>query len=140
MNKREFVLGACATAASGAALACPAAAPTQVGQSGLRLKRLPDLATDMHSSAWQSYLGDHFTVGSLPMTLREIKLSDGAAANQALEQFTLVFSADAAAALPTGTQTLRHGSGQRVPLYLDAVPAAEGLQASYFAHFSLLPA
>lgn len=140
MNKREFVLGACASAASGAALACPAAAPTQVGKSALRLKRLPDLATDLHSSAWQSYLGDRFTVGSLPMTLRQIKLTDGAQADQALDQFTLVFSADSAAALPTGTQLLVHGSGQRVPLYLDALPAAAGRQARYLAHFSLLPA
>lgn len=139
MNKREFVLSACAAAASSAALAGPTALPavdSAGANSGLRLKRLADLATDVSSEAWQSYLGHGFSVGAVPLTLRAVELSDDGGAE--LEQFSLLFSANSAALLQTGTQTLLHGSGQRVALYLDAMPAVDDQQVAYQAHFSLL--
>lgn len=139
MNKREFVLGSCAAVAGSAASACPATADVQTparAAPGLRRQRLPDLATDVHSAAWQHYLGHDFAAADgTRLTLQEVRLHDR---DRALEQFTLRFSAGPAAVLKGGTRVLAHSSGQRVALYLDPAGGATDIAKGYHAHFCLL--
>ena len=59
MNKRDFVVGACATLAAGVGQAGTAAAGTLTSPcSAGRLARLPDLATGTGFAAWSRYAGE----------------------------------------------------------------------------------
>lgn len=137
MNKREFVLGACAAAFSGGGLmaAPPAAAAVAVNQRGLRL---PALAEAPSLATWQRYLNQSFEVEIAGkrrrLTLTAVQAEVFAAP---LTQFTLVFDTSGQPWPTEGTHVLRHATGQRVPVYLQPTLGAGGA-AAYQAHFSLL--
>ena len=137
MNKRDFMIGACALA-TGSAPAFSACAATGA-DTRVRARRLPPLAGQQRLATWQRYIAQRFEVdskvGQRSMRLRRIDIAppdrDG------LEQFTLVFDERRGDALPAGTHRLRHASGQQLALYLEPGQPAPGLR-TYRAHFSLL--
>ena len=137
MNKREFVFGSCGTLLAGAAAASalPAAALQEAGAR--RLYRLPDLATGHSLDGWREYLGQRFQVGALPASVVLAAVEENPS-SASLQQFTLVFRADAGAQpLAAGTHVLAQRSRQHLALYLE--PARRDAQGnSYRAHFSLL--
>jgi hypothetical protein len=139
MNKREFVLGSCATLAGGAASACPATqtAHRSPQAAGLRRQRLPDLVTELGSTAWQAYVGHRFDVLSegarTSLTLTDVVVHDE---RQGLEQFTLHFERAAGSPLGGRTHVLAHPSGQKLAVYLDH--AAAQPVGTYRADFSLI--
>ena len=137
MNKREFVFGSCGALLVGgaAAGALPARAP-QAAETR-RPHRLPDLAAGHSLDAWRAYLGQRFQIGALRAGVVLAAVEDNPS-SASLQQFTLVFRADAGAQpLAAGTHVLAHRRRQRLPLYLEAARRdAQG--TSYQAHFSLL--
>jgi hypothetical protein len=123
MNKREFIRAACATAAGCTLPAWPAAALASGAAAG------------RDAAMWRDWVGQSFALagddGLHIVTLTDVR-QIASPANQA--QFTLVF--DGATALPTDAiRTLRHASGRRFDLFVEAVTNMPG---RLVAQFSLL--
>ena len=141
MNKRDFVLGACATVAAGVAQAgvAPADGLLQPCGSG-RLARLPDLVEDTGYAAWTRYIGESFDSPAMdaPLVLGSVERHHlGAGA----EQFTLRFQSASGCAVETTMQRLRHkATGQHVAVFLQKAGAdadADG-GSTYRAEFNVL--
>ena len=139
MNKRDFVLGACAAVAAGAGQADVGRADVQLQpyEAG-RLAHLPDLITDTGFAAWSRYAGESFDSLGLdaPLVLRSVEphhLAPGA------EQFTLVFASAPGRMVESAVLRLRHKStGQRMDVFLqNAGPDANGV-ATHRAEFNVL--
>ena len=137
MNKREFILGGCATLLAGGAVAGerPAQAPRDATTK--RLRRLPELASGVGAEEWRAYLDHVFRVGATPRKLILQAVRDDPS-SASLRQFTLVFAdRNGAQPLAAGTHWLVHPSRQRLVLYLEPAGRVRSL-ASYRAQFSLL--
>lgn len=140
MKKREFLVGALAVA--GAELPILSAQAATVSASANPSRRLPPVDMQHSLDRWQRYVGQSFIVAgadqSHRVTLERVDVPAPAphAAQGPIEQFSLLFSSGEAVGLPTGTHELRHHTGQRVSLYLDA-SSINGASA-YRAHFSLI--
>ena len=146
MKKREFVQGACSALAvlargSSAAAVSSMSSSAGTGSSvhGLRPQRLPDLATDARLAAWRAYLGHGFRASGAEGS-DEITLDSAAACGcqPGFEQFSLSFVAPPGAALGAGTHVLHHATGQRIPVYLEAVGAAADGPLRFRADFNLI--
>lgn len=130
MNKRDFVIGACAVAGAGA----PALAAT--GPRAAAARRLPPLESSARLTRWQRYVGQAFELDTAEgrVSLRLDRIEQALVNSRDIEQFTLVFAGVDGSAVPAGTQHLLHASGQRLAVYLEpSCSAAVGR-----AHFSLL--
>lgn len=137
MNKRDFIAGAGAGALAAAcapALAAdvPCTLTAAAMPDALRQARPVPLEGQQSRAAWQQYLGHRFDVPG--GTLRLVAVADTQAESFGLEQFRLVFEAPHSLALGDDTvHLLRHGTGQRLPLWLQAAGIGR-----WHAHFSLL--
>jgi hypothetical protein len=137
MNKRDFIAGAgvgALAAACGPVLA--ADVPRSVAAAATPAARWPDrpvpLEGQQSRAAWQQYLGHHFELPSGALCL--VAVEDSQQASGALEQFRLVFESSTALTLEGDkVHTLRHGTGQRLPLWLQAAGSGR-----WQANFSLL--
>lgn len=136
MNKREFLASTLALAGSELALGNASAAPAMQGSSAGLGGRLPPVDDGHGLARWQRYVGQSFTVDSGEASSRvNLEAVDVHALSSAqVEQFSLRFAMKSSRALPSGTYSVRHDSGQRFALTLDASPD----QTGYQAHFSLL--
>ena len=138
MNKREFLVGAVALAT----VDLPALAAehsSSLAQPGVS-RRLPPLDEQHSLARWQRYVGESFTLdvpGAPSQTLLLRRIDVDSRMQSQVEQFSVLF--EAAAPIQTATQlcTLRHASGQRLALNLDAVRTDAGPHG-YRAHFSLM--
>jgi hypothetical protein len=143
MNKREFVWSGCATLAglaSGASAAADGeAAGSPSAAAGLRLQRLPDLATNARLAAWQAYAGHSFRVAAVGTDV-ELRLDNLAACvcQPGFEQFSLSFASAPGAALPSGTHVLRHATGQRIAVYLETLEGTADAPQRLRADFNLI--
>lgn len=143
MNKREFVWSGCATLAGLASGASAAAEGEAAGPSsaaaGLRLQRLPDLATDVRLSAWQAYAGHAFRVTTAGTDIElTLQSTETCSCQSGFEQFSLSFASASKAALPSGTHVLRHPTGQRVAVYLESIDGAPDATQRMRADFNLI--
>lgn len=136
MNKREFMLGACALvgtarADGGAAAPCTQAEPA-------RAARPPELAPDLALAKWQHYLGEAFDAPEGRLQLTEVRAESlaGGPSGALSEQFSLLFTGTAA--LTAGTHSLLHGTGQRIALFMQPAGLSAQGQAQYRADFNLL--
>jgi hypothetical protein len=130
MNKREFILAACA--------ACTAVLPAVPAMAALSIQSVrpsPGLTHGGDAAAWRHWVGQRFELDcgdtSHMVTLSEVRESASSARHV---QFTVVFDG-ADASLSDGIHTLRHASGQQLELFVEAVSTAPGRA---IAHFSLL--
>lgn len=143
MNKREFVWSGCATlaglAGGASAAAIGEAAGSTSAAAGMRRPRLPDLATDARSSAWQAYTGHTFRVPAAGTDV-ELRLDNvvACACQPGFEQFSLGFAAASGAVLPTGTYVLRHATGQRIRVYLETLKGSVEAPTRFRADFNLI--
>ncbi len=137
MNKRDFIAGAGAGAlAAACAPALAADGPRTLNATATpaarRQARPVPLEGQQSRATWQHYLGHSFDVPG--GTLRLVDVVKAQAESVGLEQFRLVFEAPHALALGDDTvHVLRHGTGQRLPLLLQAAGSGR-----WCAHFSLL--
>nr|WP_316643985.1 hypothetical protein [uncultured Roseateles sp.] len=140
MNKREFMLGAGALIGA-AGTAGPATAGSSMAAPGAdagpsRVARPPELAPDLAMAKWQHYLGDEFAAPGGQLRLSEVHDECGARSGASTEQFSLLFVGTAA--LTAGTHALRHGTGQRIALFLQPAGLSTQGQTLYRADFNLL--
>jgi hypothetical protein len=140
MNKRDFIVagGGAAVCAAVATPALAAAPPREA-----RRRRPPSLEGAARQATWQRYIGEDFAVeagAAAGASVRLLRVEAATHPRPGLEQFTLIFGPPAQSgplALETGTWRLRHATGQRVAIYLDA-PTAAAPAGALRAHFSLL--
>ncbi|TDP63289.1 DUF6916 family protein [Roseateles toxinivorans] len=140
MNKREFMLGAGAligaASTAGAATAGVGMAEPDADADRARTARPPELAPDLAMAKWQHYLGDEFAAPGGMLRLSEVQDECGARSGATAEQFSLLFVGTAA--LTAGTHALRHGTGQRIALFMQPAGLSAQGQALYRADFNLL--
>lgn len=137
MNKRDFMLGACAmVGAAGTARGYAQVSGPGAGLVGMA--RPPELMPDLEMSTWQHYLGDAFAVpgGRLRLTGLQVQPQPGAPGGAKTEQFSLVFAG--AVVLAAGMHQLRHGTGQRLGLFLQPAGVSSQGHAQYRADFNRL--
>jgi hypothetical protein len=139
VNKRDFVLGACATLAAGAGHADVAPASEWSLPCGARrLVRLPDLVTNTRCEAWCHYVGESFDSPEweAPIVLHSLDLH---LAGPGTEQFTLVFESVAGPAVESAILPLRHRTtGQRVAVFLQNAGSGADGATRYRAEFNIL--
>lgn len=135
MNKREFMLGACALVGTAKADAGAAAPCTKTAETDpARAARPPELAPDLALATWRHYLGDDFAAPGGPLQLTEVRAEPSSGASS--EQFSLLFAGPVA--LAAGTHALRHGTGQRVSLFMQPAGLSAQGRALYRADFNRL--
>ena len=73
-------------------------------------------------AGWQALVGQAFDVKGLPqggqLTLQAVRQLDSLQADNAPDQFSLVFVQTAGPALPAGTQLLRASAGPVLPVFM----------------------
>lgn len=137
MNKRDFVVGACAAAAAGLGHATPGIdASDQETRAPGRLARWPDLALDTGFAAWSHYVGESFASPGLAGSL-VLRSALQHHFGQGGEQFTLVFESGAAQGTHRSMLRLQHpATGQRISVFVqDAGQGKAGtslLRAEYY--------
>lgn len=131
MNKRDFVIGACAIAGT----AAPALASSGP-QTAVHRRRLPPLETSARLARWKRYVGLAFELDTAEgrVSLRLDRIEEALVDSPGIEQFTLVFTGVDGSSVPAGMHRLSHASGQCLAVYLEPSSGA----AVGRAHFSLL--
>jgi hypothetical protein len=139
MNKREFILAACA-ACTVALPAVPAAAARSIRSIGSHgangsFGTTPDLAHGIDAATWCAWVGQAFALDRDASThvvaLSEVRES---ASSRRHRQFTLVFDG-VDRTFSDGIHTLRHTSGQELDLFVEGLETASG---RIIAQFNLL--
>lgn len=141
MNKRNFVVGACATVAAGVSQACPGAARVaRAGASEASRPGLPELGLDADAQAWARFTGHDFLLadGAARLTLSSVQphVMPGSG-----EQFTLIFAVAGVPPMAGGrTLFIRPAEGGRtLPVFMQTAgqdAKGGGLLRAEFSHLA----
>ena len=137
MNKREFVIGGAALAASAAWVAAQATEPPGCA-SATAVAALPDLEREPGLRAWQGHLHQRFDiVGADQAQGLVLERVDARGFEGPAEQFSLLFAV-AGQAVPAGTFAVRDATGRLVDLHLQTAGTGTDGRALLRADFNRL--